>query len=320
MNTMSTFMKLARKCNTFYFNGDLQYCRPFFVGDKQVGLVQPNIFEAIQRHPEAFVVDPLSGSIWLHPSLKTYDERSERIDAVLRRWKDDSLFVTLKGWREECYEVRAGFSEPSLLKMERAATCLFGIRQYGVDINGYTRMPKEGVCLWLQRRARSKPTWPGMWDNMAAGGLSVGHSVLETALKETVEEASVPPHLLINLQAAGSVSFYFESERGLFPNTEFVFDLELPPDFVPCNADGEVESFELVPVAQVMERILSADFKTTSCPVTLDFLIRHGFLNSDNEPQLPELVELLHLPLHLMYNQRSSHASITNLSPSSSAT
>lgn len=42
--------------------------------------------------------------------------------------------------------------------------------------------------------------------------------------------------------------FFYESERGLFPNTEFVFDLELPADFVPNNQDGEVETFELLPV------------------------------------------------------------------------
>lgn len=41
-------------------------------------------------------------------------------------------------------------------------------------------------------------------------------------------------------------SFFYESERGLFPDTEFVFDLELPPDFVPRNQDNEVEKFELV--------------------------------------------------------------------------
>jgi len=32
----------------------------------------------------------------------------------------------------------------------------------------------------------------------------------------------------------------------LFPDTEFVFDLELPPDFVPRNQDNEVEKFELL--------------------------------------------------------------------------
>lgn len=41
-------------------------------------------------------------------------------------------------------------------------------------------------------------------------------------------------------------SFFYESERGLFPDTEFVFDLELPPDFIPRNQDNEVEKFELL--------------------------------------------------------------------------
>lgn len=41
-------------------------------------------------------------------------------------------------------------------------------------------------------------------------------------------------------------SFFYESERGLFPDTEFVFDLELPLDFVPHNQDNEVEKFELL--------------------------------------------------------------------------
>jgi 8-oxo-dGTP pyrophosphatase MutT (NUDIX family) len=85
-------------------------------------------------------------------------------------------------------------------------TGLFGVRQYGVEINGYTRHPQLGMSLWLQRRALSKPTWPGKWDNMVAGGLSVGHSVLDTALKEAEEEASIPAHLLANLRSAGSVS------------------------------------------------------------------------------------------------------------------
>lgn len=42
--------------------------------------------------------------------------------------------------------------------------------------------------------------------------------------------------------SAGCVSFFFESERGLFPNTEYVYDLELPLDFIPFNSDGEVSS------------------------------------------------------------------------------
>lgn len=44
--------------------------------------------------------------------------------------------------------------------MERSATCLFGIKQYGVHINGYVKHPTKGLCVWLQQRSATKQTWP----------------------------------------------------------------------------------------------------------------------------------------------------------------
>ena len=57
------------------------------------------------------------------------------------------------------------------------------------------------------------------------------------------------PQTLISLFI--SIRFFFESERGIFPQTEFVFDLELPIDFKPENNDGEVDEFTLVKAADV---------------------------------------------------------------------
>lgn len=203
----------------------------------------------------------------------------------------------------------------SLLKMDRSATCLFGklacvenqpaldeatlllanstflfsffrhltgIRNYGVHINGYVRDPQRGLCIWLQQRSDTKQTWPGKWDNMVGGGLSVGYGIKETAVKEAAEEASIPSDLVRHIVSAGCVSFFFESERGIFPNTEFVYDLELPVDFTPTNADGEVQAFDLLPAMECIEKVFSADFKTTSCPVVIDFLIRHGVITPEN--------------------------------------
>lgn len=180
----------------------------------------------------------------------------------------------------QCYDVKAG--QNALLKMDRSATCLFGIRNYGVDINGYVRHPTRGLCIWLQQRSDTKQTWPGKWDNMVGGVLSVGYGIKETAIKEAAEEASIPESLVKNLVSAGCVSFLFESERGIFPNTEFVFDLELPEDFVPSNSDGEVQAFELLPANECLEKVFSPGFKTTSCPVVIDFLIRHGVITPEN--------------------------------------
>lgn len=41
---------------------------------------------------------------------------------------------------------------------------------------------------------------------MVGGGLSVGHTIIETAHKEAMEEASIPPQLMTKLTSAGCVS------------------------------------------------------------------------------------------------------------------
>ncbi|XP_017780484.1 PREDICTED: nudix hydrolase 24, chloroplastic [Nicrophorus vespilloides] len=305
---ISRLMKLAQKFNCFYLSGlKSDECIPFIVEGFQVGLVKPDVIKQLVRFPEVFKVTPVF--VELNPAFREYEERTNKVNDVLKQLRCEGKFIALKGWRDECYEVRREFNTESLLRMDRSATCLFGIRNYGVDINGYVKHPNLGLCIWMQQRSATKQTWPGKWDNIISGGLSVGHGILETAHKEAMEEASVPPELMKNLISAGCVSFYFESERGLFPNTEFVYDLELPLDFVPQNQDGEVEKFELLPVTQCVERLFSPDFKTTSIPVILDFLIRHGLVSPENEPYYTRIIELLHVPLQMIYN---NHKKKTN--------
>ena len=53
----------------------------------------------------------------------------------------------------------------ALFAMERSATCMFGLRQYGVDVNGYVKDDNDQISVWLQKRSVTKPTWPGRWDN-----------------------------------------------------------------------------------------------------------------------------------------------------------
>ncbi|KAF7287369.1 uncharacterized protein LOC143191046 [Rhynchophorus ferrugineus] len=299
---ITRLLALAKRFNCFYLSGfHSSECKPFVVEGYQVGLIRPDVMKELIHFPEVFHVTP--GCVELNPAFRDYQERSVKVNEVLKELRKKNTFITLKGWRDECYEVKAEFNTTSLLKMDRSATCLFGIRNYGVTINGYVRHPQQGQCLWFQKRASTKQTWPGKWDNMVSGGLSVGHGILETAHKEAMEEASVPPYLLQNLISTSCVSFFFESERGLFPNTEFVFDLELPVDFVPENADGEVDTFEILPVTKCLEKILSPDFKTTSSPVVLDFLIRHGVVTPENEPNYLSIIEFLHVPLQTVYGR-----------------
>ncbi|XP_039299591.1 uncharacterized protein LOC120355305 [Nilaparvata lugens] len=63
---------------------------------------------------------------------------------------------------------------------------------------------------------------------------------------------------------------------------------------------------------EALERVLSPDFKTSSCPVVIDFLIRHGHINPDTEPAYPEIVELLHVPLQSMYKGFQNGTTVTS--------
>lgn len=127
----------------------------------------------------------------LNPAYRDYSERTEKVDFILRDMRTKGLFAAaLKGWRDECYEVLS-ISNVSLLKMDRSATCLFGVRNFGVEINGYIRCPRRGLCIWLQQRSPTKQTWPNKWDNMVSGGLSVGYGIKETAIKEAAEVKSI---------------------------------------------------------------------------------------------------------------------------------
>ncbi|XP_045764390.1 uncharacterized protein YJR142W [Maniola jurtina] len=310
-NNISELINLARKFNCFYLSGLHQgICKPFMVAGHQVGLIRPDVLKYLQRFPEVFRIT--GKYVELNPAFRDYQERTSKVAEVLDSLRKENEICALKGWRDECFEVSTPFHHESLLEMDRSAVCLFGIRNYGISVNGYLFHPSKGLCIWLQQRSFTKQTWPGKWDCFVSGGLAVGYGILETTIKEVAEEASVVGELVKKLVPAGCVSFYFESERGLFPNTEYVYDLELPLDFMPKNADGEVETFELLTAEECVQRALSPHFKTTSAPVLIDFLIRRGYINPENEPNYRHLVELLHVPLQTIYRCSLADRDVSN--------
>lgn len=42
-----------------------------------------------------------SGCVELNPAFRDYEERSNRVDKVLRELRAENAFITLKGWRDE---------------------------------------------------------------------------------------------------------------------------------------------------------------------------------------------------------------------------
>ncbi|KAG9340326.1 hypothetical protein JZ751_021778, partial [Albula glossodonta] len=248
-------------------------CLRFEVEGVQVGWVPPTVAPALSRFPKVFT-PPQEGAITLCPGLESYNSRSSAK-----------------------YEVMARFCDSPFMCMERAATSLFGVKRYGVHVNGYTRDKDGTVRMWLARRSPTKQTYPGRLDNLAAGGLASGTGVRQTMIKECQEEACIPECIAENAHPVGTISYTYEDEEGVFPECQFVFDLELPPEFMPRIGDGEVQDFYLWPIEKVKDVIVTDDFKPNCAMVVLDFLIRHSFIQPDTERFYQELMTGLHRSL-----------------------
>jgi len=153
-------------------------------------------------------------------------------------------------------------------KMERSACALFGIVTYGVHMTIYQEDSDHGIRIWVATRARTKQTWPGYLDNTIAGGIPSGTGIFESIVKESLEEAGIEEDIIRkHTKAVGAVSYFFRTSEGwLQPEVEYVYELRIPQGvnptpFQPKPLDGEVESFELLSLDQVIHKMCAGLFK-----------------------------------------------------------
>ncbi len=263
--------------------------RPFRIAGKTLGWVTHGFAQRLTAFPKVFRIDETSVDLW--PRLADFAARSAAVAEVLGHLKDDGM---IKGWRNEAYPVGLDFYAPPLLQMERAAVPLFGVRAYGVHLNGFTGRDGK-LKLWVAKRSRDKQTAPGKLDHLVGGGQPLGLSLMDNLVKECAEEAGMPASLARTARPAGFVSYVTERVEGLRNDICFAFDIDLPADFQPKNTDGEIEDFYLWPIEQVRERLTASDdFKFNVALVNVDFLVRRGYLSPD-EPGYVDIVEGLRL-------------------------
>ena len=85
-------------------------------------------------------------------------------------------------------------------------------------------------------RAADKRVAPNKLDNLVAGGIGNGYGLEDTLVKEADEEATILPGLIARAVPAGAVSYRMETTLGIRDDVLFVYDLEMPDDFVPRTA------------------------------------------------------------------------------------
>lgn len=243
----------------------------------RVGRIRHGLVPRLAAFAGTFIVE--DDAVHLDPRLATFQARSAAMDEVLRALEAEGI---VSGRRNEYYPVTRSFSEPPFLQIERAGVPCFGVRAFGVHLNGYVRRA-DGIWMWIGRRATDKQTYPGMLDNMVAGGQPIGISLRDNLIKECREEADIPRPLAEKAVAVGCITYTLEAADGLKPDVQFCYDLELPEGFTPRNADGEMAEFHLWPAAKVARIVEETrDFKFNCNLVIIDFLLRHGLIAPDH--------------------------------------
>lgn len=274
-----SLMDRLRQCSL----SDLTGFRPWSIDGRTIGWLRLDVANALAHFPSVFLVDDETVALQAH--LDSFDYRSAAIGEVARALLEAGI---VQGWRNEAFAVSAAYGEDPLFRLERAAVPVFGVRAYGVHLNGFVRTA-EGIKLWVGQRADNRPVEPGKLDNMVAGGLPYGLDPLSNLVKECAEEAGIAEDLARRARPVGGFSYRMLHEGLLRRDTLFIYDLELPAGYQPVNTDGEIAAFHLMSLDQVMEILRDSEaFKFNVAPVVVDFLIRHGYL----KPDMPEYVAL----------------------------
>ncbi len=256
----SGFLRHIRACR----NAELPGGRlPFGIGAAQVGWVRPALAQALAAWP---VVAWRDGAVVL--------DDAAALPGIARALAEAGHYR----WRNEAFDVRATRGGPMLAVLDRGAIPSFGVVAVGVHLNGLVRRP-DGLHVWIARRAADKLLDPGKLDHITAGGVPAGLTPEQTLIKEAEEEAAIPPSVAGRARQVATIGYAMERPEGLRRDLLHCYDLDLPADFVPRAADGEVEAFELWPVAQVMQRVRDTDeFKFNVNLVLIDLFLREGLI------------------------------------------
>ena len=204
-------------------------------------------------------------------------ERAEALATMHEQLRRDGL---IRAWRDERFPLYARDGTDLGITIERAAARFWGTLTLGAHCNGYVA-GADGVprSLWIARRSDTKPTDPGLLDNLVGGGVPVGQTPLDTVVREGWEEAGLVPAQMTGLQRGGVVRLLRDIPEGLQREWIHVFDLAMERDTVPHNQDGEGAELRLLDAAEVIELAADGSAMTIDAAlVTLDFALRHRLL------------------------------------------
>ena len=244
---------------------------PLLLGDEPIGSVAPGVLDEIALQPA-----PLAG---MKLSKTEREGRPAwRLEGAPGTQALNALAHALRRaarcgpWRGEQVAVRAPDGRV-LASVERGALRVLGVATQAVHLVGCT---PDGARVWVQQRARTKPTHPLAWDTLVGGMVAAADDVHGALARETWEEAGLRLGELPGLRAGGQVRLARPGDDGgpgcgWMDETIVWFCASVPARLQPANQDGEVQAFECLAHPQVQARLAAGAFTPEAALVLADF-------------------------------------------------
>src|ERR1700693_3945754 len=184
-----SFADHIRPCNNY----DAARAVPLVAGDRRIGWLRRDNAAALARFPRGFAVGLDRVGVVAEGDADTVSAAvNEVVEALVVEHR-------VPKWRNETFDVMPRWGDQPVFRLDRGAVPFFGVRAYGVHLNGYRRDGGR-LHLWIGRRAPDKRVDPSKLDNIVAGGIGNGYGAAATLVKEADEEAAIPAG--VNARAA----------------------------------------------------------------------------------------------------------------------
>lgn len=250
---------------------------PFVVAGRRVGSVARAHLAALRAWPAHLAIDDAGVTL-------IAEDRGAALAEMHAALRAQGL---IRAWRDETFPLFDPDTREPLALMERAAARFWGTLTLGAHLNGYVAGDDDRPeRLWIAQRSFTKPTDPGLFDNLVGGGVPAGQSPFVALVREAGEEAGLAAEPLQAARPGRVLRLHRDIAEGLQLEDLHAWDLALPRDWQPHNHDGEVAGFRLLPVADALALAAGDTMTVDAALVTLDFGLRHGLFAPAEAAQL----------------------------------
>ena len=273
------YLRHINACN----NGNIHHFKPFYIEQHHVGFIRPAFAKLLFKHSKLFVFE--QEQIRLNDKIQGFEQRTAAFTALIKDFIDLNI---IQQYYNEPYPIVSQSHPEPFCCIDRFSASYFGLRAFGQHLNGVVET-KNGLEMWIARRAKERVLFPNKLDNMVAGGLPYGKTAQQNLIKECAEEAGMSDSLTHQAKAVSVITYNAETKKGFRPDVIYCYDILLDEDFIPVRTDDEVECFYRWPIEKIIDIVKNTDdFKLNCNLVIIDFLIRWGYI----EPQTANYVEI----------------------------